>query len=267
MTATNWSDDAAVGGVVLNVRDVTEQRAAEERLQQEALQDSLTGLANRRWFMRALDEAVGRSGRTGAPFGVLVLDVDDFKRVNDTLGHPAGDALLVDLARRLISALRPADTAARLGGDEFVVIAEDLRSPDDALTVARRVLERCTGPYELAGVDAPVRRLGVDRGGDQRGPGRPPDAGARRRRARAGRVGGVGRVARGGPGAGGSGAGPGRRCSTGPTPRCTGPSGSAATASSRRARRAVRTPDPGAGSASRVGPRVTPYRDRRPSAG
>ena len=157
VTATNWVDDAAVAGVVLNVRDVTDQRAAELRLQQEALQDSLTGLANRRRFLRALEEAVSRSGRTGAPFAVLVLDVDDFKAVNDSLGHPAGDALLADLARRLTSALRPSDTAARLGGDEFVVIAEGLHSADDAMAVARRVLDRCSGGYRVGGVDEPVR--------------------------------------------------------------------------------------------------------------
>ncbi len=156
VTATDWTDDAAVAGVVLNLRDVTEQRAAQERLRQEALQDPLTGLANRRWFLRALEEAVSRSSRTRAPFAVLVLDVDDFKRVNDAHGHPAGDALLAELASRLTSALRPSDTAARLGGDEFVVVAEDLHAADDALAVARRVRERCSGPYRLAGVPEPV---------------------------------------------------------------------------------------------------------------
>ncbi len=155
VTATNWLDDPAVGGVVLNVRDITEQRAAEQRLQVEALQDPLTGLPNRRWFLRALREAAGRHDRTGAPFAVLVLDVDDFKSVNDTRGHPAGDDLLRQLADRLSSSLRPSDAAARLGGGEFVVVAEALHGPADADRLARRVLERCTGTYSLLG--SPVR--------------------------------------------------------------------------------------------------------------
>ena len=156
VTATNWLADPAVGGVVVNIRDITEQRAAEQRLQQEALQDALTGLPNRRWFLRALQEAASRSSRSGAPFAVLLLDVDDFKRVNDSLGHPAGDELLAELARRLSAALRPSDTAARLGGDEFVVIAEGLHGHADAATVAGRILARCAGTYRLANADVPV---------------------------------------------------------------------------------------------------------------
>jgi diguanylate cyclase (GGDEF)-like protein/PAS domain S-box-containing protein len=156
VTATNWLSDDAVGGVVLNIRDVTEQRAAEERLQREALQDSLTGLPNRRWFMRALTEAAARGERTGAPYAVLVLDVDGFKGVNDASGHPAGDDLLAQLAARLTTALRPSDTAARLGGDEFVVIAQDLHDRADAATVGDRILERCSGTYTVGGTPTRV---------------------------------------------------------------------------------------------------------------
>jgi diguanylate cyclase (GGDEF)-like protein len=156
VTTTNWLADDAVRGVVLNIRDITEQRAAEERLQREALQDSLTGLPNRRWFMRALAEAAARSDRTGAPYAVLVLDVDGFKGVNDAYGHPAGDELLAELADRLRTALRPSDTAARLGGDEFVVIAQDLHDAADAVTVGERVLERCSGTYAVSGAPTAV---------------------------------------------------------------------------------------------------------------
>jgi diguanylate cyclase (GGDEF)-like protein/PAS domain S-box-containing protein len=156
VTVTNWLDGDAVGGLVLNIRDVTDQRAAEERLQREALQDALTGLPNRRWFLRALADAAARTARTGAPFAVLLLDIDDFKSVNDTLGHAAGDTLLTELAQRLSAALRPSDAAARLGGDEFVVLTQDLRSPEDAAAVARRILERCTGIYGLGEVGASV---------------------------------------------------------------------------------------------------------------
>ena len=172
VTATNWLDTDAVGGIVLNIRDVTDQRAAEERLEREALQDMLTDLPNRRWLTRALAEAAGRASRTGAPFAVLLLDIDGFKAVNDTFGHPAGDALLRELARRLSGALRPSDAAARLGGDEFVVIAEGLRAPDDARAVAARVLDRCTGTYRIGDTAVPVSvSIGVATTGDPVVPG------------------------------------------------------------------------------------------------
>ncbi|WP_298456868.1 sensor domain-containing diguanylate cyclase [uncultured Cellulomonas sp.] len=156
VTATSWLEDPAVGGVVLNIRDVTEQHEAQLRLQREALQDPLTGLPNRRAFLRSLTAAASRSERTGAPFAVLLMDVDDFKRVNDSLGHAAGDDLLAELASRLTHALRPSDSAARLGGDELVVVAEGLHGPGDARALARRVLECCSGDYRLGGVLVPV---------------------------------------------------------------------------------------------------------------
>ncbi len=147
--ATNLLDDPDVGGVVMNVRDVTEQHDAEERLQRLALQDPLTGLPNRRWFLDALAHAVGRSARSGLPLAVLLVDLDDFKVVNDTLGHPAGDRLLVELSQRMRGALRPGDAVARLGGDEFVVLAEELHDPADAVAVARRLSGTDTGTYAL----------------------------------------------------------------------------------------------------------------------
>ena len=156
MTATACAADPAVGGTVVNVDDVTQQREAELLLQEQALRDPLTGLPNRRGFEQAVAAAVARCARSQRPFGVLLIDVDDFKVVNDRLGHPTGDRLLVELARRMVGAVRPADTVARLGGDEFVVIAEDLLDPTYASVVARRVAEHASGRYVLGPVSTHV---------------------------------------------------------------------------------------------------------------
>ena len=149
--ATNHLGDPSIAGIVMNLRDVTEQHAAEETLSRQAVQDPLTGLPNRRWFLDALTRAVARARRSGRCLAVLLVDVDHFKRVNDGLGHPAGDRLLVDLAERMAGPLRPEDPVARLGGDEFVILAEDLRHETDALAIAERVAAAAaaTGLYRL----------------------------------------------------------------------------------------------------------------------
>jgi diguanylate cyclase (GGDEF)-like protein/PAS domain S-box-containing protein len=147
--ATNHLGDPSIGGIVMNLRDVTEQHEAEANLSRQAVQDPLTGLPNRRWFLDALGRAVARARRTRRGVAVLLIDVDHFKRVNDSLGHPAGDRLLVDLATRMTAPLRPEDTVARLGGDEFVILAEDLRHETDALAIAERLSEAATGRYRL----------------------------------------------------------------------------------------------------------------------
>ena len=154
--ATNHLRHPAIGGIVINARDITEQRRAEERLVEQAVQDPLTGLPNRRWFLDALARATARADRSGRPVGVLLADVDDFKLVNDTLGHAAGDRLLVELARRVSGALRPSDTVARLGGDEFVVLTEDLEHARDALAVGERIAEAASGRYDV-GASLPPR--------------------------------------------------------------------------------------------------------------
>jgi diguanylate cyclase (GGDEF)-like protein/PAS domain S-box-containing protein len=156
ITATNHLDDPAVGCIVLNGRDITVQREGELLLRQQALEDTLTGLPNRRWFLDALRHAGARSERTGRPMALLLIDVDNFKMVNDSLGHPAGDALLVVLARRMLAALRPADHVARLGGDEFVVLAEDLNDETDAVAMAERLVEATSDEYTLDGYEARI---------------------------------------------------------------------------------------------------------------
>jgi diguanylate cyclase (GGDEF)-like protein/PAS domain S-box-containing protein len=141
--------DPAIRGIIITIRDVTEQRSAQLTLQQQALQDPLTGMPNRRWFTRAARQALARVARTRGLVGLAVIDVDDFKRVNDSLGHPAGDRLLVALGERMSKTLRPGDTVARLGGDEFVILTEDLHDHKDLLAMARRVVDAATGRYEL----------------------------------------------------------------------------------------------------------------------
>jgi diguanylate cyclase (GGDEF)-like protein/PAS domain S-box-containing protein len=156
VTGSNHLADPSVESVVFNIRDVTAHREAELLLQQQAFQDALTGLPNRRWFLDALRYAGARAERTGRPMAVLLIDVDNFKTVNDSLGHRAGDELLVTLAARMLAAVRPSDHVARLGGDEFVVLAEDLREEADAVAVSERLVATTVDRYTVDRLDAKV---------------------------------------------------------------------------------------------------------------
>jgi diguanylate cyclase (GGDEF)-like protein len=118
--------------------------------QHEAFHDGLTGLPNRSLFVDRMEHAIDRAQRTGVPVGVLFCDLDGFKTVNDTLGHSAGDGLLVAVAGRLRECVRPADTVARLGGDDFAVLLEELRDPGDAARAAQRILNALEAPFRLA---------------------------------------------------------------------------------------------------------------------
>jgi diguanylate cyclase (GGDEF)-like protein/PAS domain S-box-containing protein len=137
--------------------DVTERKALEEQLTHQAFHDPLTGLANRVLFTDRLDHALSRNTRGPRSLAVLFLDLDDFKTVNDSIGHEAGDDLLHAVAGRLTSTLRPGDTAARLGGDEFGILIEDLEHDDMATVIADRLLSALAEPFEVAG-----RRLHVN---------------------------------------------------------------------------------------------------------
>ncbi len=121
-----------------------------DELRRRALHDALTGLANRNLLLDRLEHAVARRPGPGAGrIAVLFLDLDDFKAVNDNIGHAGGDQLLVAMAERLVSGLRPSDTAARVGGDEFAILLEDLRADDEAEQVARRLIEALAVPFQI----------------------------------------------------------------------------------------------------------------------
>jgi diguanylate cyclase (GGDEF)-like protein/PAS domain S-box-containing protein len=142
-------DDDGMRGLVLTTRDVSDRKALEEQLTHQAFHDDLTGLANRALFTDRAQHALERRGQLDHPLAVLVLDLDDFKDVNDSLGHGVGDELLQGVAERLRGCLRGADTAARLGGDEFAVLLEDLSDAAEATAVAERVLAALQTPVRL----------------------------------------------------------------------------------------------------------------------
>jgi diguanylate cyclase (GGDEF)-like protein/PAS domain S-box-containing protein len=153
---TNYVDDPDVGGIVINLWDVTEQHEMAERLRTQALHDPLTGLPNRRLLDAELERALARLERTSGCVGLVLCDVDYFKSVNDAFGHPAGDELLVAVTERLRGLVRPSDVVGRLGGDEFVVLCEDLRSVDELGALTRRIQSTLRGVYRVGGQDLPV---------------------------------------------------------------------------------------------------------------
>jgi diguanylate cyclase (GGDEF)-like protein/PAS domain S-box-containing protein len=133
------------------ITDVTRYREAEAHIRHLAHHDALTGLANRALFRERLGRALAAARRRGGPVAVLCLDLDRFKPVNDTLGHPVGDALLRAVAARLLACVREGDTAARLGGDEFAVLQAGAGQPEAAGALARRLVEALSAPYEVLG--------------------------------------------------------------------------------------------------------------------
>jgi diguanylate cyclase (GGDEF)-like protein/PAS domain S-box-containing protein len=145
----NLASDPTVRGLVLTLRDVTARRRLEAELRYRAFHDPLTGLANRPLFADRVAHALARARRTGKLAAVIFVDLDDFKIVNDTLGHSAGDGLLVAVANRLAGSVRSADTAARLGGDEFALLLEDVDSMDDLERIAAALTDTLALPYTL----------------------------------------------------------------------------------------------------------------------
>jgi diguanylate cyclase (GGDEF)-like protein/PAS domain S-box-containing protein len=149
VTATNLCADPDINGLVVTLRDITERQAFERTLERQAFHDPLTGLPNRLLLADRLALAIRRSRRhTGKP-GVIYLDLDDFKRVNDTRGHVVGDRVLVEVASRLAAAIRDGDTAARLGGDEFAILLEETEDIDEVARTAERIATQLRKPIDL----------------------------------------------------------------------------------------------------------------------
>lgn len=155
-TVANLLGGDAVDGVVATFRDVTEQRDLERQLSHRAFHDELTGLANRALFLDRMDHALRVARPDSDPVVVLFVDLDDFKSVNDALGHGIGDQLLRTIADRIRHVTGGGDTPARLGGDEFAVLLEDRGGVNRALDVAERLLEELRQPVQLAGYDLAV---------------------------------------------------------------------------------------------------------------
>jgi diguanylate cyclase (GGDEF)-like protein/PAS domain S-box-containing protein len=153
ITFTNLLREPSVEGMVVNLRDITKQKAIELQLRTEVFYDSLTTLPNRALLLDRIKQAISRATRHAGTIGLLFIDLDNFKRVNDSLGHQWGDALLVATAKRLNGCMRPADTAARLGGDEFVILLDHLTSDAtaEAVLMAQRILKLFEQPFPLAG--------------------------------------------------------------------------------------------------------------------
>jgi diguanylate cyclase (GGDEF)-like protein/PAS domain S-box-containing protein len=162
--ATNLLADSNVNGIVLTIRDVTERVTLEEHLRHQALHDPLTGLGNRALFQDRVAHGLSRAERTKDEVAVVFLDLDNFKEVNDSLGHAAGDAVLVQTANRLRTCLRDSDTAARFGGDEFAILLEHARGEGEVMDVAARISAALSRPLQVEGKDVDLNAsIGIAR--------------------------------------------------------------------------------------------------------
>ncbi|MEY2451856.1 MAG: hypothetical protein QOD92_1430 [Acidimicrobiaceae bacterium] len=143
--------------VLVDVQDVTEQNALEEQLRHQAFHDPLTSLANRPLFTDRVEHALSVRRPNGRGLAILLLDLDRFKTINDSLGHSTGDELLVAVGERIVQCLRPGDTAARLGGDEFVILLEDVAELSEATGLAATIIEALSAPFDLSGREVSIR--------------------------------------------------------------------------------------------------------------
>ncbi len=174
VVGSNLLDDDDVGGLVLTVRDVSGRRNLEDQLRHQAFHDPLTGLSNRALFVDRVEHALNRARRDDVITpAVAFIDLDDFKLVNDSLGHGAGDQLLKEVAERLRGCLRTGDTPARLGGDEFAILLEDAPDTEAVVEVAERVLDALLLPVDIDGQEVFARAsIGI---ATRRGPGTTSD--------------------------------------------------------------------------------------------
>jgi diguanylate cyclase (GGDEF)-like protein/PAS domain S-box-containing protein len=159
---TNLLEDEAVRGIVLNGRDISERKAFEQQLEHQAFHDPVTGLANRALFNERVRHALARSRREHAGVGVIFLDLDDFKTINDSLGHAAGDQVLLEVAKRLATSIRVTDTAARFGGDEFAILLEHNTGLGEAAEIADRIVDQLKLRLHVEGKEIVVQAsLGI----------------------------------------------------------------------------------------------------------
>jgi diguanylate cyclase (GGDEF)-like protein/PAS domain S-box-containing protein len=168
--ASNLLAEPSINGIVCTSHDITNRKELEEQLADQALRDPLTGLGNRRLFRDRVAHAIHRLQRAPSSVAVLLLDLDHFKFVNDTLGHAKGDALLIAVADRVRQVVRASDTVARLGGDEFAVLLEDLTSASEADATASRILESLGRAFKLDEREVFVQTsIGIAIAGDGQG--------------------------------------------------------------------------------------------------
>jgi len=153
---TNMDSEPAIGGRLLTLRDTTDRKGMEEQLKRMAFHDPLTLLANRSMFRDRVEHAVAVSKRNGRGVAVLFVDLDNFKRINDSFGHAIGDRVLQKSAQRLVKSTRNGDTVARLGGDEFAVLLENLTAKEQVMEIASRVVESLQESLDLPGADMRV---------------------------------------------------------------------------------------------------------------
>jgi len=156
VTVQDLTADPSVSGLVLTAHDVTERLVLQHEMEHRALHDELTGLPNRALLADRFEQALLGAERAGTSVGLLLLDLDRFKEVNDTFGHHYGDELLRQIGPRLAGVLRGVDTIARLGGDEFAVLLQDVHGVDDATDVATALLTALSIPFHVEGVDLDV---------------------------------------------------------------------------------------------------------------
>ncbi len=154
--AVNLLDEADVGGIVITARDTTERELLTQQLAHQTRHDMLTGLGNRKLLDEKLAAALARAQRSGQHVGLCFLDLDGFKRINDRLGHAAGDDVLAQVGRSITANIRPGDSAARVGGDEFVVLVEPVSEPAQVIDLAQRIRDSVTTIAEGVGASIGV---------------------------------------------------------------------------------------------------------------
>jgi len=161
--------DGNILGIRSTLQDITDRKRLEEQLTHQALHDPLTKLANRVLFRDRVEHALSRAVRKQTPLAVMFLDLDNFKAVNDSLGHAAGDELLVCVTERLNACLRSSDTPARLGGDEFAILVEDMAQADEAVFIAERIRTLLRTPFIINGTEVFVgASIGIATAGNKR---------------------------------------------------------------------------------------------------